>query len=63
MGQADLQDHFSFVIGEAVQDLDAAPYDGARFPVDSRMAGRLFVKFPVDVSTGDVLREPYEMLH
>jgi hypothetical protein len=30
--------------------------------VDARLAGRTFAKFHLDVSTGDVLREPYEML-
>ena len=29
---------------------------------DTRLAGRSFVKFHLDVSTGDVLREPYESL-
>ena len=33
-------DFFSFLVGEAVQDLDAAPYGGARFPIDARLAGR-----------------------
>lgn len=61
-GQADLADYFTFVFGEPVQDLDAAPYGGARFPVDARLAGRSFVKFHLDVSTGDVLAEPYEPL-
>jgi hypothetical protein len=61
-GQLDLQDFFIFVFGNATQDLDAAPYGGARFPVDTRLAGRTFVKFHLDVSTGDVLREPYESL-
>lgn len=28
----DLGDYFSFVIGEAMRDLDGAPYGGARFP-------------------------------
>jgi hypothetical protein len=56
------QDYFTFLIGEAVQDLDAAPYGGARFPVEARLAGRTFVKFHLDVSTGDVLREPYPLL-
>ncbi|MGA2222485.1 MAG: nucleotidyl transferase AbiEii/AbiGii toxin family protein [Verrucomicrobiia bacterium] len=56
------RDHFTFLIGEAVQDLDAAPYGGARFPVEARLAGRAFVKFHLDVSTGDVLREPYQLL-
>jgi hypothetical protein len=61
-GKLDLQDFFTFVFGEAMQDLDAAPYGGARFPVDARLAGRTFAKFHLDVSAGDVLREPYEML-
>jgi hypothetical protein len=61
-GKLDLQDFFTFVFGAAMQDLDAAPYGGARFPVDARLAGRSFVKFHLDVSTGDVLREPYEWL-
>ena len=55
-------DYFTFLIGEAVQNLDAAPYGGARFPVEARLAGRIFAKFHLDVSTGDVLREPYQLL-
>ena len=62
VGTLDLHDFFTFVVGDATQDLDAAPYGGARFPVDARLAGRSFVKFHLDVSTGDVLREPYETL-
>jgi hypothetical protein len=62
VGQVNLQDFFTFVFGDATQDLDAAPYGGARFPVDARLAMRTFVKFHLDVSTGDVLREPYESL-
>ena len=61
-GELDLQDFFIFVFGEATQDLNAAPYGGARFPVDARLAGRSFVKFHLDVSTGDVLRAPYDSL-
>lgn len=61
-GQIDMQDYFSFVFSDATQDLDAAPYGGARFPVDARLAGRTFAKFHLDVSTGDVLGEPYESL-
>jgi len=61
-GRLDLQDFFTFVVGEATQDLDAAPYGGARFPVEARLAGRTLVNFHLDVSTGDVLREPYESL-
>ena len=58
----DSRDYFTFLIGEAVQDLDAAPYGGARFPVEVRLAGRTFAKFHLDVSTGDVLCEPYPLL-
>ena len=61
-GMLDLQDFFTFVFGNATQDLDAAPYGGTRFPVDARLAGRTFAKFRLDVSTGDVLRQPYELL-
>jgi hypothetical protein len=61
-GQLNLQDFFTFVFGNATQDLDAAPYGGARFPVDARLAGRTFAKFHLDVSTGDVLSKPYESL-
>lgn len=62
-GRAEFHDFFSFLIGEAVRVLDAAPYGGARFPIDAKLAGRSFVKFHLDVSTRDVLREPYELLH
>ena len=61
-GRLDLQDFFTFIFGDATQDLNAAPYGGARFSVDARLAGRTFVKLHLDVSTGDVLREPYESL-
>jgi hypothetical protein len=30
--------------------------------VEARLAGRTYVKFHLDVSAGDVLREPYELL-
>lgn len=58
----DLEDGFAFVVGEPGIDLDAAPYGGSRFPVDARMAGRRFISFHLDVSAGDVLREPFELL-
>jgi len=61
-GEAEMQDFFTFNFSDAIQDLDAAPYGGARFPVDARLAGRSFVKFHLDVSTGDVLSKPFESL-
>ena len=58
----DLQDGFEFTIGAPTMDLDAAPYGGSRFPVEAQMAGRRFANFHLDVSAGDVLREPFEIL-
>ncbi len=42
----DLDDFFAFVIGEAMQDLDAAPYGGARFPVEARLDDRRVRQIP-----------------
>jgi hypothetical protein len=59
----DLHDHFVFLVGGATLDLEAAPCGGTRYPVEAQMGGRTFAKFHVDVSSGDVLGEPYEALH
>ncbi len=58
----ELQDGFEFTVGEATMDLEAAPYGGSRYPVEAQMAGRRFAMFHLDVSAGDVLREPFEIL-
>ena len=58
-----LGDFFSFSIGEAMLDLDAAPYGGARFPVESRLDGRSFVRFHLDVGAGDVVLAPLDETH
>jgi len=57
----DLGDFFSFNIGEAMLDLDAAPYGGARFPVETRLDGRTFVRFHLDVGAGDVVLAPFDI--
>ncbi|MBI3566024.1 MAG: nucleotidyl transferase AbiEii/AbiGii toxin family protein [Elusimicrobia bacterium] len=56
----DLGDFFAFTVAAPVMDLDAAPYGGARFPVEARMDGRTFVKFQLDVAAGDVVLEPLD---
>ncbi len=61
-GNLDLSDFFTFVFANATKALNGPPYGGARFPVDARLAGRTFAKFDLDVSSGDVLCEPYETL-
>ena len=45
----DLGDYFIFMIGLSIMDIEAAPYGGARYPVDARMDGRSFVKFHLDI--------------
>ena len=59
-GAKDVGDFLYYRIGEAMMDLDGAPYGGARYPVESIMGGRTFVKFHVDVGIGDVVLEPPE---
>jgi hypothetical protein len=54
-------DFFVYTIGEPIADLDAAPYGGARFPVEARLDGRVFVGFHLDVGIGDAVMEPLEV--
>jgi hypothetical protein len=55
-------DFFVFAIGEPSSDLAAAPYGGARFPVEARLDGRVFVGFHLDVGIGDAVMEPLEVI-
>ena len=55
-------DFFVYTIGEPVSDLNAAPYGGARFPVEARLDGRAFVGFHLDVGIGDAVMEPLEVI-
>lgn len=56
------RDFFEFVIGQAVLDLENAPYGGWRFPVEVRMAGYVFIRFAIDVAVGDLWLEPHDLL-
>lgn len=51
----DAGDWFQFLIKAHVMELDAAPYGGARYPVEVRLAGTKFTSFHLDVGVGDVL--------
>jgi hypothetical protein len=57
-----LGDWFEFVIGSPVMDLAAAPYGGARFPVEARMDERTFARFHLDAGIGDVIMPPLETI-
>lgn len=59
---ADLGDYFEFSVGAPMMDLDAAPYGGARFPVEARVDARTFGKFHVDVGAGDAVIAPIELI-
>lgn len=50
----DLHDFFSFNIGTSIMELDAAPYGGSRFLVESSVDGRSFEKFHLDCSISPI---------
>jgi Nucleotidyl transferase AbiEii toxin, Type IV TA system len=58
----DLRDWFVYTVGAPMMDLDAAPYGGARYPVQCRMDGRTFARFHLDVGIGDVLIQPLQKI-
>lgn len=59
---SDIGDFFVYTVGEPISDLEAAPYGGARFPIEARVDGRNFVGFHLDVGVGDVVMEPLEVI-
>jgi predicted nucleotidyltransferase component of viral defense system len=55
----DLSDWFVFYIGVPMREFDQAVYGGWRYPVEARVANRVFTKFHIDVGIGDaVISEP-----
>ena len=59
---ADLGDFFQFLVGAPQAELQGAPQGGARFPIEARLAGRLFGRFHVDVGVGDAVHGSPERL-
>ena len=57
-----LGDWFEYVIGPPVMDLTAAPYGGARYPVEARMDERIFARFHLDAGIGDVVMQPLDTI-
>jgi len=57
-----LDDWFEYAIGPPVLDLNAAPYGGARYPVEARMDERTFARFHLDAGVGDVVMHPLETI-
>jgi Nucleotidyl transferase AbiEii toxin, Type IV TA system len=58
----DLGDWFVCTVGAPMMDLDAAPYGGARYPIECGMDGRTFAKFHLDIGIGDVLIPPLQKI-
>ena len=58
----DVGDHLNFLIAAARTELLGAPEGGARFPVQARVAGRVFGSFHIDVGISDALQETPERL-
>ena len=51
----DISDWFQFFIGVPMQEFDQAVYGGWRYPVEARVANRVFTKFHIDVGIGDAV--------
>lgn len=51
----DLSDWFVFYIGVPMREFDQAVYGGWRYPVEARVANRVFTKFHIDVGIGDAV--------
>jgi nucleotidyltransferase AbiEii toxin of type IV toxin-antitoxin system len=56
------EDYFEFLVGEAREDLEAAPEGGSRYPVAAQMDGRDFAWFHVDVGIGDEVLESFDIV-
>jgi hypothetical protein len=57
-----LGDWFEFTFGAPTMDLTAAPYGGARYPVEARMDERIFARFHLDAGIGDVVSPPVDAI-
>ena len=51
----DMSDWFEFYIGVPMREFDQAVYGGWRYPVEARVAHRVFTKFHIDVGIGDAV--------
>ena len=61
--ELNLGDHMKFVIGPPKGDLSAPPLGGTTFPVEVRLADKVFGNFRVDVAFGDaIVGEPEELV-
>lgn len=55
----ELNDFFTFVLTGEEKSLDNTPYGGKRYSIESRIAGKRYVSFHIDISVNDVSKRPY----
>ena len=60
---ATVPDHFSFEFGEVAQEMQGAPGGSLRVRVVARLAGLEFVTFHLDLSSGDPVIDPPDLLY
>ena len=49
----DIHDYFAFTVGRPMMEMEGLPYGGARFAIESKVGGRPFLTFHLDVAIGD----------
>jgi len=58
----DAHDYFAFAVGRPMMEMEGLPYGGARFPIESRVGGRPFLTFHLDVAVGDTIVMPLQTI-
>src|SRR3990167_9258229 len=58
--QIDLKDYFEYEISAPVLEINNAPEGGSRFPIETKMDGRMFARFKLDIGIGDTWIKPLE---
>ncbi|MGH2457952.1 MAG: nucleotidyl transferase AbiEii/AbiGii toxin family protein [Chloroflexota bacterium] len=59
---ASATDHFTFEFGEVARELQGAPGGALRVRVTARLVGQEFATFHIDLSSGDALIDPPDIL-
>lgn len=62
LGTGGIEDHFTFDLGETTQEMQGAPDGTVRVRVTARLAGLIFSEFHIDLSSGDAVVGPPELL-
>src|SRR5581483_5629678 len=62
LSEALISDHFTFDLGETAQEMQGAPGGSVRVRITSRVAGVVFAEFHIDLSSGDALVGPPDLV-